>query len=94
MRSDGRQRLFVRDNGRGIPPGQIRSIFDPFVRGNHNLPDIPGAGLGLAICRMLAEGMGGKIGCNSMLSDGSTFWIDLKMSARGETSEISKPGTQ
>ncbi|WP_036553194.1 sensor histidine kinase [Nisaea denitrificans] len=86
-RPDGRQRLFVEDSGSGIPPDQLQSIFEPFVRGDNNLPDIPGAGLGLAICKMLAEGMGGRIGCDSVLAKGSTFWVDLKTSDSGELSQ-------
>tara|TARA_E500000305_G_scaffold110899_1_gene120460 strand:- start:240 stop:1619 length:1380 start_codon:yes stop_codon:yes gene_type:complete len=85
-RPDGLQRLYVKDSGSGIPPNQIQSIFEPFVRADNNLPDIPGAGLGLAICKMLAEGMGGHIGCDSVVAEGSTFWVDLKLSASSVSS--------
>ncbi|MBO6562536.1 MAG: HAMP domain-containing histidine kinase [Nisaea sp.] len=74
---DGWVRLYVRDDGTGIPKSRTDSIFEPFVRGNNNMPDIPGAGLGLAICKMLAEGMHGRIGCDSAEGEGATFWIDL-----------------
>jgi len=70
-------RLYVRDDGAGIPESRTDSIFEPFVRGNDNMPDIPGAGLGLAICKMLTEGMQGRIGCDSPQDEGATFWIDL-----------------
>ncbi len=70
-------RLFIADSGIGIPHDQLESLFSDFVRGRHHQPDIPGAGLGLAISKLLTEGMGGVIGCDSELGQGSTFWIDL-----------------
>lgn len=90
-RPNGLQRLYVKDSGRGIPPEQLESIFEPFVRGDNNLTDIPGAGLGLAICKMLAEGMGGHIGCDSVVAEGSTFWVDLKSSASAVSSNEDLP---
>lgn len=80
---DGWVRLYVRDNGAGIPKNRTDTIFEPFVRGNNNMPDIPGAGLGLAICKMLTEGMRGRIGCDSAEGEGATFWIDLPLSEAG-----------
>ncbi|WP_319024814.1 sensor histidine kinase [Nisaea sediminum] len=84
--SDGWIRLYVRDDGTGIPKNRTDSIFEPFVRGNNNMPDIPGAGLGLAICKMLTEGMHGRIGCDSAEGEGATFWIDLPLSRAGSGS--------
>ena len=70
-------RLFVADTGIGIPHDQLDTLFSDFVRGRHHQPDIPGAGLGLAISKLLTEGMGGTIGCDSKLGEGSIFWVDL-----------------
>src|SRR6195256_339274 len=54
----------VEDSGPGISPGQLDSIFDPFIT---TKPE--GMGLGLAICRMIVERHGGKL---SALSDGKS----------------------
>lgn len=77
-------RLYVSDTGIGIPPDQLESLFSDFVRGRHHQPDIPGAGLGLAISKLLTEGMGGTIGCDSKLGEGSTFWVDLPSQSDAE----------
>ncbi|WP_425405925.1 sensor histidine kinase [Hwanghaeella sp.] len=70
-------RLYVSDTGIGIPEDQLETLFTEFVRGQHHQPDIPGAGLGLAISKLLTEGMGGAITCDSKPGRGSTFWIEL-----------------
>ncbi|WP_161973878.1 sensor histidine kinase [Hwanghaeella grinnelliae] len=70
-------RLYVEDTGIGIPEDQREVLFSDFVRGRHHQADIPGAGLGLAISKLLTEGMGGIMGCDSKLGDGSSFWIEL-----------------
>ncbi|MEO7963717.1 MAG: ATP-binding protein, partial [Gemmatimonadaceae bacterium] len=71
----------VRDTGVGIPADRLRSIFDPFVqvdRGRSRPND--GVGLGLAISRDLARGMGGELSVESTLGVGSSFTLML---ARG-----------
>ena len=68
----------VTDNGRGIPPEKIASIFDPFMQVDQRLVrENHGVGLGLAISRDLARAMGGDITVNSVLGEGSTFTLKL-----------------
>jgi signal transduction histidine kinase len=76
---DGGVRIRVRDTGRGIPPEQIGRIFDPFVQVDRHLTadSQQGVGLGLAISRDLARGMGGDLGVESTPGVGSTFTLRL-----------------
>jgi PAS domain S-box-containing protein len=75
---DGLVRIHVRDTGRGIAADQLASVFEPFVQVGRRLsgPD-EGAGLGLAISRELARGMGGDLTAVSMPGEGSTFTLTL-----------------
>jgi signal transduction histidine kinase len=78
-RADGGVRIRVRDSGRGIPPEQLGRIFDPFVQVDRHLTadSQQGVGLGLAISRDLARGMGGDLGVESVPGQGSTFTLRL-----------------
>ncbi|SOD03306.1 PAS domain S-box-containing protein [bacterium JGI 053] len=83
-RADGGVRVRVNDTGRGIPPEQQARIFDPFVQVDRHLTaeSQQGVGLGLAISRDLARGMGGDLRVESVPGEGSTFtlWLPTKES--------------
>jgi signal transduction histidine kinase len=68
-------RLRVRDTGRGIPVGRLAAVFEPFVQVDRDLTHASqqGVGLGLAISRDLARGMGGDLTVESTPGAGSTF---------------------
>ena len=66
--------IYVADTGNGIARRQLDSIFNRFVKANEN---VQGAGLGLSICKMLVEKMGGKISVESELGKGSIFKFTL-----------------
>lgn len=78
-RSGEKVRLFVQDNGIGIPEEVLPKIFEPFQRG-HADRGYDGTGIGLAIARKAVTRMGGSIGVKSTVGQGSTFWIELPAS--------------
>jgi signal transduction histidine kinase/CheY-like chemotaxis protein len=70
----------VRDSGRGIPEAKRHLIFEPFEQGEHGTTrSFGGTGLGLPICRRLAELMEGSIALESSGSEGSTFVLTLRL---------------
>ena len=69
-------RIQVRDTGPGIPPEYRTKVFDKFWQ------DAPkskahSSGLGLAFCRLAVEAHNGRIGVDSEVGQGSTFWFEL-----------------
>jgi signal transduction histidine kinase len=70
--------VHVRDTGPGIEPSQLERVFQPFVQLDARLTRTrDGAGLGLAISRDLARGMGGDLTVQSTIREGSTFTLTL-----------------
>ena len=73
---NGRARLWVKDSGEGIPPGELDQIFHRFSRrGNRRSSE--GAGLGLAIVRAIAEAHHGRVDVQSRPGQGSTFTVSI-----------------
>ena len=72
--ADKRVRIWVRDTGKGIAPEHQERVFERFFKVDEY---IPGAGLGLSICRTMAYSMGGNVGVESTLGEGSIFWIEI-----------------
>lgn len=67
----------VTDTGRGIAAERRQDLFVPFNRLGAESGPIEGSGIGLSIAKQLVEMMGGAIGCDSVVGQGSTFWVDL-----------------
>ena len=76
--------MSVRDTGIGIAPGDLPHIFDRFWRADaarSRTGERPGAGLGLAICKWIAEAHGGSIAVQSRAGRGTTFTVTLPAGA-------------
>jgi signal transduction histidine kinase len=71
-----RVRIWVADNGIGIDPQYQERIFGVFER-LHNKDAYAGTGIGLAMVKKGVERMGGAVGVESKLGEGSRFWIEL-----------------
>jgi signal transduction histidine kinase len=74
-RSDRELRITVRDEGQGIPPDEVDSVFDRFRRRSSQGTAHAGVGLGLYIVRSLAQAYGGRIDVRSTLGRGTTFTV-------------------
>jgi two-component system, sensor histidine kinase and response regulator len=74
--SENGEHIFsVRDNGIGIEDAYLHLIFSPFKRLHGR--EIPGTGIGLAICRRAIEAHGGRIWVQSSVGQGSNFFFSL-----------------
>lgn len=70
--------ISVKDSGIGISPEDMPHLFQKFYRiDNKDTQQIGGTGLGLYLCRKIAESMGGKIWAESTAGIGSTFFVEL-----------------
>ena len=71
-----RCRIWIRDNGIGIAREHQQRIFRIFER-LHGVETYPGTGIGLALVQKAAERMNGAVGLESVVGEGSSFWIEL-----------------
>jgi signal transduction histidine kinase len=75
-RSGSKVRLYVRDNGIGIPPRLQGKLFKLFER-LHGQEHSSGTGIGLATVKLGIERLGGRVGVESQEGKGSCFWMEL-----------------
>ncbi len=83
----GMLRLNVTDTGPGINAEDRGVLFEPFTRLHGSANHVEGTGIGLAITKRLVELMSGRVGVDSTVGEGSTFWIELPVAAKVETED-------
>lgn len=71
-------RVWLEDQGPGLPPGDPERLFDKFTRGAPELAR-PGVGLGLALCRTIVEAHGGRIQAENRHEGGARFSFTLPL---------------
>ena len=84
-------RILVSDTGPGIHPHKKARLFQPFERLGAERSTVEGTGLGLAVSKGLTEAMGGRIGFESTVDVGTTFWIELPHAAAPAPRQVEAP---
>jgi len=77
MSSPQRTRISIRDTGAGLAPDKLKQLFQPFNRLGQENSSEEGTGIGLVMSKRLVELMGGVIGVESKVGEGSVFWFEL-----------------
>ena len=89
----GNELIFqVRDHGRGIPRDKLEKIFERFEQVDaSDSREKGGTGLGLAISRSIVQQHGGRIWVESVLGEGSTFFVALPLAETAELPDAAAP---
>lgn len=79
-------RFEIKDTGIGIPEEIIPSLFHTFTQADFSHSrKYGGSGLGLAIVKKIVTLMGGQVGVDSVVGEGSTFWLEIPFTLERET---------
>lgn len=88
---DTQIRLSVTDTGKGIAPELHSHLFEPFQRLGQEHTAIKGTGIGLSLCRALANLLDAQIGFTSSPEQGSCFWVECSIVAEPPASASEQP---
>lgn len=83
--------LAVRDRGRGIPAGELESIFEKFTQSSTTNSGSGGTGLGLAICREIMAGHGGRAWAENSDEGGAAFYCEFPAIDPAKRSSVAAP---
>ncbi len=77
-------RISVRDTGAGLTSEQLSQLFQPFNRLGQQTGAEEGTGIGLVVSKQLVDLMGGVMGVESTVGQGSVFWFELRLTAASQ----------
>jgi PAS domain S-box-containing protein len=84
---EGELRVRVLDEGDGLRASEVEHLFEPFFRGSAHAGRVPGAGLGLTVCKRIVESMGGRIWASPRPGGGAEFGFAMPSLAEEEPPE-------
>jgi CheY-like chemotaxis protein len=75
----------ISDTGHGIPKDKFQDVFIPFQRLGQETGEIEGTGIGLVITKRLVEMMNGSIDFESVVDEGTSFFVELELAPENQT---------